>query len=99
MKLSGWGQHPAIEAEVFSPVSVAALQQRIGECPQPALIPRGLGRSYGDSALAPRVLSTARLDRFLAFDENTGVLRCSAGVSLEDILSVFVPKGWFPPVG
>ena len=63
-----------------------------------SIIARGLGRSYGDSSLAPRVLDTRYLDHFLAFDEATGLLTCAAGVSLDDILRVFVPRGWFLPV-
>jgi FAD/FMN-containing dehydrogenase len=62
------------------------------------LIPRGLARSYGDSSLAPLVIETDRLDHFLDFDEQTGLLRCGAGVSLAEILEVFVPRGWFLPV-
>ena len=38
------------------------------------------------------------LDRFIDFDEQTGRLTCESGVSLSEILDVFVPRGWFPPV-
>lgn len=41
---------------------------------------------------------TGRLDRMLAFDPETGWLRCEAGVSLNDIIDVFLPRGFFPPV-
>src|SRR5262245_24233431 len=34
----------------------------------------------------------------MAFDEETGILRCEAGVMLADILEVMVPRGWFLPV-
>ena len=63
-----------------------------------SLIARGLGRSYGDSALAPRVLESTHLDRYADFDAATGLLRCDAGVSLLDMLHTFVPRGWFLPV-
>jgi FAD/FMN-containing dehydrogenase len=39
-----------------------------------------------------------RLDRMLDFDPETGLLRAEAGVRLREILNVFVPRGWFPPV-
>ncbi len=42
--------------------------------------------------------STARADRVLGFDPATGRLTCEAGCSLAEILRVFVPRGWFPPV-
>jgi FAD/FMN-containing dehydrogenase len=34
----------------------------------------------------------------LAFDPETGVLTCEAGLTFDDLLRVMVPKGWFPPV-
>jgi FAD/FMN-containing dehydrogenase len=57
----------------------------------------GLGRSYGDSALNPDglLVRTTGLDRLIAFDPATGVLRAEAGASLRDILQVTVPHGWF----
>ena len=65
-----------------------------------ALLPYGLGRSYGDSCLnANRALvDCRRLNRILGFDESSGVLRCESGVSLADIIDLFLPKGWFLPV-
>jgi FAD/FMN-containing dehydrogenase len=73
------------------------LQERVYEQPEP-LIPRGLGRSYGDSSLADRVIDLTPLDHFVAFDEGSGLLTCSAGTSLGQILAAFVPRGWFLPV-
>ncbi|HEX4923763.1 MAG TPA: FAD-binding oxidoreductase, partial [Bdellovibrionales bacterium] len=62
--------------------------------------PRGLGRSYGDSCLTEggELILTRGLDRFLHFEADTGLLRCEAGVTIETILEVFLPRGWFPPV-
>lgn len=64
------------------------------------LLPFGQGRSYGDCCLNDRgtLLDTAGLDHFIAFDTRTGVLRCEAGVTLEAILALVVPRGWFLPV-
>ena len=65
----------------------------------PTLIARGNGHSYGDAALNPNLtVSMLKMDRIQAFDEKTGLLTCEAGVLLADILDVFVPRGWFPPV-
>ena len=36
--------------------------------------------------------------RVIAFDPDTGVLRCEAGVLLIDVLQLVVPAGWFVPV-
>ncbi len=65
--------------------------------PDLAALPFGRGRSYGDVCHngGGVLLHTARLDRFIAFDPATGVLRCESGVSLRDILELVVPQGWF----
>lgn len=59
----------------------------------------GLHRSYGDSGLNldGRVISTRGLDRFIAFDAERGTLTAEAGVSLDEILRLVVPHGWFLP--
>jgi FAD/FMN-containing dehydrogenase len=63
-------------------------------------LPVGMGRSYGDVCLNDGniVLLARGLDRFLAFDSQTGVLRCESGVTLAEILDFGVPRGWFLPV-
>lgn len=65
-----------------------------------SVLPRGLGRSYGDSCLNENgyLISTKYMNRFLSFDANTGIVRCESGVTLDEILRVFVPQGWFLPV-
>src|SRR5690349_19948582 len=64
------------------------------------VLPYALGRSYGDVPLnnGHTLLDTSRMNRFLRFDEHTGVLACEAGTTLADILQLAVPKGWFLPV-
>lgn len=63
-------------------------------------LPAGLGRSYGDSCINSHAtqLSTRLLSRFLQFDVERGILHCEAGVTLDEILQVIVPRGWFLPV-
>src|SRR5271157_1031692 len=60
----------------------------------------GKGRSYGDSCLNKdgHLLDVNGLDRITGFDSDTGMVECEAGVSLAELLEVFVPKGWFLPV-
>lgn len=98
MKFSGWGRYPSIDAEVIHPLSAGEVVASLADRSPGATIARGLGRSYGDSSLAPRIISTSRLDHFIRFDETTGILTCAAGLSLADILEVIVPRGWFLPV-
>lgn len=95
-QLYGWGRYPRVDAQVAQPASPMQCRQALHS--RGPVITRGLGRSYGDSSLAPQVLSTRRLDRFLCFDSQTGVLTCEGGATLDDILRTFVPRGWLPPV-
>lgn len=64
------------------------------------LLAVGLGRSYGDSCLNAdgRLIDMSRLDRLIAFDPATGVLRAESGLSLNALLRFCVPRGWFVPV-
>lgn len=63
-------------------------------------LPFGNGRSYGDVCLNPQggLWMTGGLDRFIAFDRESGLLECEAGVLLDDIIRVALPHGWFLPV-
>ncbi len=67
-----------------------------------AVLSRGLGRSYGDSALPPpgatEVVGTSLADRILALDTDTGRMRAEAGLSVLDIRRSLMPRGWFTPV-
>ena len=96
MKVSGWGRYPRIDAEVAHPVSFGDCIRRVES--EGAVIAKGLGRSYGDSSLFESILDSRYLDRFVAFDERLGLLTCSAGVSLDQIIAIFLPRGWFLPV-
>ena len=61
------------------------------------ILPFGLGNSYGDSCLNENgiIMDASGLNRFIQFDQNNGVIRVEAGVSLAEILKISVPKGWF----
>lgn len=94
--IHGWGRYPIIAARFATAQSnsnAAALIVQSGP-----IIARGLGRSYGDSALSTNILDTRTLNHLLHFDQSSGIVNCQAGVSLADLLDVFVPYGWFLPV-
>jgi decaprenylphospho-beta-D-ribofuranose 2-oxidase len=96
MQIYGWGRYPKLDSQVLEPLSASQCASTLKT--SSPLIALGLGRSYGDSALAPLVLSTRYINHFQAFDEVTGLLTCAAGVSLDSILRNFVKRGWFLPV-
>lgn len=94
-RLTGWGNYPSSTSYVSRPERYQQLKAA-----ENLTLARGLGRSYGDAALNAEgdIILMERLNRFLSFDERTGILKAEAGASLEEILEVFVPRGWFVPV-
>jgi FAD/FMN-containing dehydrogenase len=92
-----WGRWPVPSNQQAQRLwsSHQALPDSIG-----TILPRGLGRSYGDSCTnsGGTLLLTEQLDRFIAFDETSGRLTCEGGISLDAILRAVVPRGWFLPV-
>jgi len=97
VELSGWGLYPRAQCQLVEPESLAELERGVD---RHGTIARGLGRSYGDAALnaGGQVLGLTRLDRYVEFDAEHGILRCEGGVSLERIIADFAPRGWFPMI-
>ena len=96
MQLTSWGRYPVVESNITTPRDPEDALTYLTRSKH--IIGRGLGRSYGDSALAPEVLSCLGLDHMESFDPQTGTLVAESGVSLADILTAFLPRGWFLPV-
>ncbi len=95
-RYQSWGRYPrsAQTARIIAS-GAESLGQRLGE----RILPFGNGRSYGDSCLTSGTLiDTANLNRIVAFDQVTGVVRCEAGVMLCDLIARVMPHGWFVPV-
>src|SRR5260221_10523258 len=94
-----WGRYPKVE---HSRVQTVYWRSEIPDLEhfEQSLLPYGYGRSYGDSCLNDGGISLdmSHLRRFISFDEDEGILRCEAGVSLAEILELVVPRGWFVPV-
>lgn len=97
--LTGWGRTNPTVADVVDVLrsEVPATVKEAG--PRGALV-RGLGRSYGDAAqngggLVLRLQGSAS-DAVL--DPVAGVVTVGAGVSLDDLMRVIVPRGFFVPV-
>lgn len=101
-RLLSWGRHPRFPQVPIPgnwrselPGQLASAKHRQG-----TTLPYGAGLSYGDSCLASsdHVLLMRALDRFIGADWCTGVLTSEAGVTLEEILALSIPRGWFLPV-
>lgn len=95
--LSGWGNIPKSECKVTYPRDAADIRKLLAV---DQILPRGLGRSYADQATnqSHLILKMEKMDRFIAFDDHTGILKCEAGVTLDEIISVLAPRGWFPMI-
>jgi decaprenylphospho-beta-D-ribofuranose 2-oxidase len=94
-EISGWGRYPVVLGrEVHC--------ENLEWSSRHAALSRGLGRSYGDASLPAAeqdILNVTTLaDRFLAFDEGTGVIRAEAGLSLQKLNEWSLRRGWFVPV-
>ncbi len=100
--LTGWGRSAPSAAEVRRPADAAGVQAALDEASDRGLrvLPRGLGRSYGDAAQCAGglVVDMTGLDRIHQVDPGAGTVRCDAGVSLDTLLRVLVPRGFFVPV-
>ena len=97
MNISGWGRYPVCDAVVRSPRTMQELRDILASSPN--VIARGNGRSYGDSAInCAMTIDMRQLNRMLSFNERTGQLVVESGVILGEIISSFLPRGWFPIV-
>ncbi len=97
--LSGWGGTCAATVPTAKPGNQESVERALIEAENLTVF--GLGRSYGDEAVPVsngHGLYLHALDRFLSFDPDNGELVCEAGVTLEEIQTVFLPRGWALPV-
>jgi FAD/FMN-containing dehydrogenase len=61
---------------------------------------RGAGRSYGDAALngGGIVIDFRRMNRILAWNPETGVIKVEPGVTIEQLWRYTMEDGWWSPV-
>lgn len=97
--LSGWGRFRHADCRVIEPENRARLTTFLRDRAASGAIARGMGRSYGDSSVLRDglVIGQKYLNRLLSFDSVHGSIQCEAGVTLEDIIKVSLPYGWFLP--
>ncbi len=97
--LSGWGRTNPVSAQLVQPATLEQLQELVRGAPPRSLIARGLGRSYGDAAQLKdgTVIELPAFER-IDLDPVSGTVTAGAGVSLDQILRVIVPAGFFLPV-
>lgn len=93
-----WGRFPRATPRSVEDVAWISDLQLHGDL-RPILA-YGLGRSYGDVCLndGGHVLAMEHCNHILGFDQEKGLLRAEAGLSIADLLTVTIPYGWFVPV-
>jgi decaprenylphospho-beta-D-ribofuranose 2-oxidase len=93
MKISGWGNYPSVQADVFYFETISQIKKYLKN-PGDTIV-HGLGRSYGDSALNKKAIISRRFDKIIDFNPVDGIVTCESGVSLAELINAFIPKGWF----
>lgn len=94
--LTGWGNFPKIATQLVSINTVSDATTEVKSAN--SIIARGLGRSYADQAINSEgtTVNCTKLQKFISFDAIAGILECEAGASLDEIITHFAPRGWFP---
>ncbi len=92
---SSWGNNQGRYRSVFIPKTSAS-----AILPDESYLAYGNGRSYGDTCLpaGDTIIDTRAMKSVLKFDQQNGILRAEAGISLSEILDIIIPHGWFLPV-
>lgn len=88
---SGWAHYPKIPGRLST--------YRNGCEPKKVEhIPRAMGRSYGDQAIRENglLLNTLRNDKVLSFDLEKGLIKAEAGLTLDALITICLPHGFFP---
>lgn len=94
MIISGWGLNLKIDSKIEylnkKKINKFSYKKKI--------IPRGMGRSYGDSSLQKRVIDIKKNNKIINFDKKKGIIHVSSGTTIKQINSKIIPFGWFLPV-
>ena len=97
--LTGWGKASPGAAELVE-VDPDSMAQAVKDLPARGGIARGLGRSYGDPAQnsGGHVLRLAPANERIVIDDDVCKVTAGAGVSIDDLLAIIIPRGYFVPV-
>ncbi len=99
-ELSGWGRTAPTTATVATPHDADEVDDLIQRVSRRGIVARGLGRSYGDAAqnAGGTVIDATLLSKIRDLDLQRGVVRVDGGASLDALMRLLVPLGYFVPV-
>ena len=97
-RYESWGRFP--DAQPSTVVDLAWTQDLELPSLSSPILAYGKGRSYGDVCLNSdgTLVAMEQCARILDFDRENGIVTAEAGISIQDLLRVIVPHGWFVPV-
>ncbi len=98
-----WGNYPYSpqnSKSIFWPEEASLSIKNIYKDGLKTTLAYGKGRSYGDSCLADsdHILNMSDMDRLLSFNQNTGIISAQSGLTIDRLISIVLPRGWFMPV-
>ena len=98
--LFGWGRTAPTAARVTRPRDPDEVAGLLRAAPPRGVVARGLGRSYGDCAqnAGGLVVDMTEVARVRDVDLAAGLVTADAGTSLESLMRLLLPLGWFVPV-
>ena len=97
--ISGWGCHNPANVSIRNPFNIEQLEEIINNAKRKSIISRGLGRSYGDAAQLDNELAIElKFFNHILLDKEKGIVTAGAGVSIDSLLKILVPLGFFIPV-
>jgi decaprenylphospho-beta-D-ribofuranose 2-oxidase len=98
--LTGWGRTSPSVATVHSAGDDAELVRLVTDAGLRGVLARGLGRSYGDAAQngGGVVVDMTTRHRVLSVDPESALVEVEAGVSLDELMRLLLPRGLFVPV-
>lgn len=97
-RLSGWGRTSPVWCSVRDVAGAEGVRSVVSTVGARGVVARGVGRSYGDAAQNSGGDVVRLTGDGIALDPTSGVVTVDAGVTLDALLRVVVPKGWFVPV-
>lgn len=97
VEYTGWGRVKKAKSAIARPERQSALASIVRSRAAPAI---GQRRSYGDACLnsGGDAIDMTRLDRVQSFDPESGLVEVEAGLQISQLMKVFAPSHWLPPV-
>ena len=102
VELHGWGRTAGTRSHLAQIDTVAGAVSALRQAGDRGVVPRGLGRSYGDAAqnAGGTTLDLTRLNRILHVDAEADVptVTVQSGVSIDALMKALLPFGLWVPV-